>query len=181
MMKQYHHNGNIAASTGNVDATSAPPLVGQRDIEQDSIRNFKFQADMGNIVIDEPDKGDYQFHYEQILRLKISEKQKYTDGLQRPSSLHPSHWPNARSIADEKIHQEFLDVYTGLYASKERYVDIVKVLGSQFYGMTQKEISTAIDVKTGGTLTKMLENLMESGIIRAYPRYGRDCRLIPKI
>jgi len=47
-----------------VDAASAPPLVGQRDIEQDSIRNFKFQADMGNIVIDEPDKGDYQFHYE---------------------------------------------------------------------------------------------------------------------
>ena len=26
-------------------------------------------------------------------------------------------------------------------------------------GMTQKEISTAIDVKTGGTLTKLLENL----------------------
>ena len=63
-------------------------------------------------------------------------------------------------FADEKIHQEFLDVYAGLYASKERYVDIVKILGSQFYGMTQKEISTAIDVKTGGTLTKLLENLM---------------------
>ena len=77
-------------------------------------------------------------------------------------------------FADEKIHQEFLDVFAGLYASKERYVDIVKVLGSQFYGMTQKEISTAIDVKTGGTLTKLLENLMESGIIRAYPRYGKE-------
>ena len=71
-------------------------------------------------------------------------------------------------FADEKIHQEFMDVYAGLYASKERYVDIVKVLGSQFYGMTQKEISTAIDVKSGGTLTKLLENLMESGIIRAF-------------
>ena len=35
-----------------------------RDIEQDSIRNFKFQPDTGNIVIDEPDKGDYQFHFE---------------------------------------------------------------------------------------------------------------------
>ena len=33
-----------------------------RDIEQDSIRNFKFQPDTGNIVIDEPDKGDYHFH-----------------------------------------------------------------------------------------------------------------------
>lgn len=35
-----------------------------RDIEQDSIRNFNFQPDTGNIVIDEPDKGDYHFHFE---------------------------------------------------------------------------------------------------------------------
>jgi len=33
-----------------------------KDIELDSIRNFKFQPDTGNIVIDEPDKGDYHFH-----------------------------------------------------------------------------------------------------------------------
>ncbi len=35
-----------------------------RDIELDSIRNFKFQPDTGNIVIDELDKGDYHFHFE---------------------------------------------------------------------------------------------------------------------
>lgn len=35
-----------------------------KDIELDSIRNFKFQPDTGSIVIDEPDKGDFQFHYE---------------------------------------------------------------------------------------------------------------------
>lgn len=34
-----------------------------RDIEQDSIRNFKFQPYTGSIVIDDPDKGDYHFHY----------------------------------------------------------------------------------------------------------------------
>lgn len=35
-----------------------------KDIELDSIRNFKFQPDTGNIVIDEPEKGDYHFHFE---------------------------------------------------------------------------------------------------------------------
>ena len=35
-----------------------------KDIELDSIRNFKFQPDTGSIVIDEPDKSDYHFHYE---------------------------------------------------------------------------------------------------------------------
>ena len=35
-----------------------------KDIELDSIRNFKFQPDTGSIVIDEPDNGDYHFHYD---------------------------------------------------------------------------------------------------------------------
>ncbi len=77
-------------------------------------------------------------------------------------------------FSNENIHQEFKDVYTGLYSSKERYVDIVKVIGSKFYGMTQKEISDALKLKSGGTLTKLLDNLMESGILRNYPRYGKQ-------
>lgn len=77
-------------------------------------------------------------------------------------------------FADEKIHQEFKDVYTGLYASKERYLDIVKALGSQFYGMTQKEIVASLGIKSGGTLSKQLDNLLESGVVRKYPRYGKE-------
>lgn len=34
------------------------------DMNHDSIRNFKFQPNKGNIVIDEPDKDDWHFHYE---------------------------------------------------------------------------------------------------------------------
>lgn len=81
-------------------------------------------------------------------------------------------------FADERIHQEFIDVYAGLYASKERYVDVVKAFGGgQFYGMTQKELSSTLAMKSGGTLSKLLDNLIESGIIRSYPRYGKE-RLI---
>ena len=77
-------------------------------------------------------------------------------------------------FSDEQIHQEFKDVYTGLYSSKERYIDVVKAIGSQFYGMTQSEISKAVEVKSGGTLSNLLDNLKESGIIREYPRYGNQ-------
>ena len=38
-------------------------------------------------------------------------------------------------FADERIHQEFIDVYAGLYASKERYVDVVKA----FWGANSTE------------------------------------------
>ncbi len=75
---------------------------------------------------------------------------------------------------DEKINQEFKDVYTGLYATSERYVDIVKGLGTKFYGMTRKELSEKTAIECGGTFTKILDNLRESGIIREFPRYGKE-------
>ena len=75
---------------------------------------------------------------------------------------------------EEKIHQEFKDVYAGLYSSKDKYISVVKAIGSQFYGMTQAEISAATETKTGGTLSKILKNLLESGVIREYPKYGGD-------
>lgn len=43
--------------------------------------------------------------------------------------------------------------------------------------MTQKELSSTLAMKSGGTLSKLLDNLIESGIIRSYPRYGKE-RLI---
>ena len=77
-------------------------------------------------------------------------------------------------FADDNIHQEFKDVYAGLYSSKEKYVEIVKALGSRFYGMTQSEITDATKMKSGGSLSKLLDNLYESGVIRKYPRYGKE-------
>ena len=75
---------------------------------------------------------------------------------------------------DDRIHQEFKDVYTGLYATSERYVDVVKALGRQFYGMTRRELAAAIGLECGGTFSKILDNLHESGITREYPRYGKE-------
>lgn len=74
---------------------------------------------------------------------------------------------------EEKIHQEFKDVYTGLYATSERYVDIVKALGTKFYGMTRRELAGAVGIELGGTFSKIMDNLKESGITREYPRYGK--------
>lgn len=75
---------------------------------------------------------------------------------------------------DKKINQEFKDVYTGLYATSERYVDVVKALGTQFYGMTRRELAKTVGIELGGTFSKIMDNLRESGITREYPRYGKD-------
>ena len=75
---------------------------------------------------------------------------------------------------DERINQEFKDVYTGLYATSERYIDIVKALGTKFYGMTRRELAEAVGIECGGSFSKILDNLHESGITREYPRYGKE-------
>ena len=75
---------------------------------------------------------------------------------------------------DGSINQEFRDVYTGLYATSERYLDIVKALGTKFYGMTRKELARAVGIELGGTFSKILDNLHQSGITREYPRYGKE-------
>ena len=75
---------------------------------------------------------------------------------------------------DERINQEFKDVYTGLYATSERYVNVVKALGTSFYGMTRSELADAIGIECGGSFSKILDNLHESGITREYPRYGKE-------
>lgn len=75
---------------------------------------------------------------------------------------------------DTRIDQEFKDVYTGLYATSERYVDIVKALGTKFYGMTRRELAEAVGIELGGTFSKILDNLRESGITREYSRYGKE-------
>ena len=70
------------------------------------------------------------------------------------------------------IDMEFKDVYTGLFQSADNYIAIVKALGSRFYGMTRNELLESASLKGGGTISKMIENLKECGIIRAYPRLG---------
>ena len=56
---------------------------------------------------------------------------------------------------DTMIDQEFKDVYAGLYATSERYVDIVKALGTKFYGMTRRELAEAVGIELGGTFSKI--------------------------
>lgn len=79
---------------------------------------------------------------------------------------------NAIYFDKDKARQEFKDVYTGLYSSSEIYIDVVRRLGKRFYGMTRDELLKAVDKKGGGTFTDILDNLIDSGIIRSYTLYG---------
>ena len=72
----------------------------------------------------------------------------------------------------DRARQEFKDVYTGLYSSSDVYLKVVRALGKKFYGMTRDELLKAVGKNGGGGFTDVLENLIDSGIIRSYTRYG---------
>ena len=72
----------------------------------------------------------------------------------------------------DKARQEFKDVYTGLYSNSEVYIEVIRQLGKRFYGMTRDELLKAVDKKGGGTFSDILDNLIDSGIIRSYTLYG---------
>ena len=94
----------------------------------------------------------------------------YMDRMQPDRTLNQN--INEFYFANESIHQEFQDVYTGLFQSSEKYIDVVKALGTKFYGMTRNELLERTGLKGGGTFTKMMDNLSACGIIHTYPRYG---------
>ena len=75
-------------------------------------------------------------------------------------------------FGNKSIDTEFKDVYTGLFQSADNYIAIVKALGSRFYGMTRTELLETSGLKGGGTISRMIDNLKECGIVRAYPRFG---------
>lgn len=79
---------------------------------------------------------------------------------------------NAIYFDKDKARQEFKDVYTGLYSSSEIYIDVIRQLGKRFYGMTRTELLKAVGKKGGGSFSNVLENLIDSGIIRSYSLYG---------
>ncbi|MGN1046652.1 MAG: ATP-binding protein [Candidatus Cryptobacteroides sp.] len=96
----------------------------------------------------------------------------YMDRLRSDQTLSQN--INDFYFRNDSIDREFRDVYTGLFQSADRYIDIVRALGRKFYGMTRNELLESTGIKGGGTFTKTMDNLQECGIVRSFSRYGKQ-------
>ena len=75
-----------------------------------------------------------------------------------------------------KLAHEFNQLYASLFKSSEQYIDVVRVLGNKKMGMTRDEILDAIHVQSGGTLSKVLDELEYCGFVRKYNCYGKKSK-----
>ena len=71
---------------------------------------------------------------------------------------------------------EFNNLFKSLFSKAERHEAIVTALAKKSKGLTREEISTESKLANGGGLTRLLNELEESGFIRRYQPFGKTSR-----
>jgi uncharacterized protein len=69
---------------------------------------------------------------------------------------------------DGILSEEYKNLYTALFGSSDKHEVVVKALANKPSGMTRNEILEACKMTSGGGLTKMIEELLQSGFISEY-------------
>lgn len=69
---------------------------------------------------------------------------------------------------DGFLIDEFKSLYEALFEQADKHIAIIKMLANKPSGMTRNELMTACQLSTGGSLTKLLDELSESGFIMGY-------------
>lgn len=72
---------------------------------------------------------------------------------------------------------EFKLLYTSLFAEAELHIAVIKALFQKHSGLLRSEISTKSNVKSGGQLTRILEELEVSGFIQREAPFGKRKQL----
>ncbi|MEM6964098.1 MAG: ATP-binding protein [Bacteroidota bacterium] len=78
---------------------------------------------------------------------------------------------------DGLLRDEFKNLYEALFSKPEKYIDIIKTLAKKPKGLTRNEIIKTCKLSSGGTTTRVLEGLEESGFIEKYYPVGNDLKL----
>ena len=71
------------------------------------------------------------------------------------------------------LFDEFNRLYSTLFSNDEFYIRIVELLSNHRYGLTIKDIATALKVPTNGTLSNALNNLIYSGFVEKGISYSK--------
>jgi uncharacterized protein len=74
------------------------------------------------------------------------------------------------------LRHEFQDLYPALFDNAEKHLEVVRALGEKPYGMTRTDIMDACSTTTGGTITNVLNELLQSGFISDYVPFGKTSR-----
>jgi AAA+ ATPase superfamily predicted ATPase len=95
----------------------------------------------------------------------------YLSQLQRGMSL-AQNVDNLCFGKDAFMQGEFFTLFASLFDDYEAHVKVLEVLGRRSHGMLREEILDATGIKSGGTATKILEELEQCGFISTYADFS---------
>jgi uncharacterized protein len=70
------------------------------------------------------------------------------------------------------LFNEFDNLYKALFAYPDKYIDVIAALKSKWSGLTRQELIDITGKKDGGSLTKVLNDLVQCDFIIAVPSYN---------
>ncbi|MEZ2440925.1 ATP-binding protein [Chitinophaga sp. RCC_12] len=71
---------------------------------------------------------------------------------------------------------EFNNLYHSLFEMADRHIIVVKALAAKPSGLTRKEIIKACNLHTGGTTTRLLDELIQSAFVNMYMPFQKNTR-----
>jgi hypothetical protein len=74
------------------------------------------------------------------------------------------------------LRNEFGELYASLFSSSGLHRQVVEALAKKRKGLTRAELEQTTGLKSGGTLTAILEELELSGFIRSYKAFNKHTR-----
>ncbi len=77
---------------------------------------------------------------------------------------------------DGGLQGEFKNLYQSLFEEADKHIDIVRALAGKPSGLTRKEMINTCKLPDGGSTTKIIEELAESGFITSYVPFEKSIR-----
>lgn len=77
---------------------------------------------------------------------------------------------------DGLLETEFKNLYHSLFDDATKHIAVVRALAGNNSGLTRNEIIRKVGLSSGGTITGLLEELIESGFVTAWQPYEKKSR-----
>jgi len=77
---------------------------------------------------------------------------------------------------DGLLRNEFENLYRSLFDKADHHINVIKALATKTSGLNRNEIIAACSLSSGGTTTRLIEELVESGFIAAYIPFNKDVK-----
>lgn len=74
------------------------------------------------------------------------------------------------------LYDEFENLYASLFTHYENHVKVIEAMSKKNIGLNRDDLLNQTKINDGGSFSKILEELEESGFIRKYNYYGKSKR-----